>query len=86
MTPQKVQLAIQGGGAKIVDLMATLEAIEELEKEGRLKVTKIAGTSAGSIVGAFFAAKIPMDTIRTNLREGGGKNYSVAFLYLENSM
>lgn len=49
----KVQLAIQGGGAKIVALMAVLEALDNLGD--RIEVTKIVGTSAGALAGAFFA-------------------------------
>lgn len=71
--PEKIQLAIQGGGAKIVDLMATIEAIEDLEKEKLIKVTKIAGTSAGAIVGSFFAAGISMQIVRENLLGESGK-------------
>src|ERR1700733_2553135 len=54
--PVKIQLAIQGGGAKIAALMATLEAVDALQTHGVLKVTRIAGTSAGAIVGAVYAA------------------------------
>lgn len=50
----KVQLAIQGGGAKIVALMAVLEALDNLKD--RIEVTKIVGTSAGALAGAFFAS------------------------------
>lgn len=71
--PEKIQLAIQGGGAKIVDLMATIEAIEDLEKENLIRVTKIAGTSAGAIVGSFLAAGISMQSVRENLLGESGK-------------
>lgn len=50
-----VQLAIQGGGAKIVALMATMEAVDALQEEGKLTVTRIAGTSAGALVGSIYA-------------------------------
>ena len=55
-SPLKIQLAIQGGGAKIAALLATLEAVNELQKEGEITVTRIAGTSAGAIVGCLYAA------------------------------
>lgn len=67
LSPVRIQLAIQGGAAKICVLVATLEAVQKLEKEGRLKVTRIAGTSAGAIVGTLFAAGIPMSTVKTRL-------------------
>lgn len=55
-----IQLAIQGGGAKITHLIAALHAVQELEREGLLRVTRIAGTSAGAIAGALYAAGVDM--------------------------
>ena len=55
-----IQLAIQGGGAKITYLLAALEAVQALQREGVLRVTRIAGTSAGAIAGALFAAGVDM--------------------------
>src|SRR5437879_3733318 len=63
-----IQLAIQGGGAKIYALMAAMEAVQDLQEKGIIKVTKIAGTSAGAIVGCLFAAGIRMETLRARLR------------------
>jgi predicted acylesterase/phospholipase RssA len=54
--PFRIQLALQGGGAKIVALLAALEAVNELQKQGDIKVTRIAGTSAGAIAGCLYAA------------------------------
>ena len=55
-----IQLAIQGGGAKITYLIAALEALQELQNEGIFEVKRIAGTSAGAIAGALFAAGVDM--------------------------
>jgi NTE family protein len=55
-----IQLAIQGGGAKIVYLLAALHAVKRLEIRGVVKVTRIAGTSAGAIAGALYAAGVSM--------------------------
>jgi predicted acylesterase/phospholipase RssA len=66
--PQKIQLAIQGGGARLVDLVAALEAVQDLCQAGDLKVTRIAGTSAGGIAGAFFAAGVSMHDLRLRLQ------------------
>src|SRR5262245_43672164 len=65
--PVNIQLAVQGGGAKLAALVAAMAAIEQLEKDGVIRVTRVAGTSAGSIVGAFFAARIPMEVVRQEL-------------------
>ncbi len=59
-----IQLAIQGGGAKITYLVAALEAVQALEREGLLRVTRIAGTSAGAITGALYAAGVDMRRAR----------------------
>lgn len=59
-----IQLAIQGGGAKITHLIAALEAVQNLEREGVLRVTRIAGTSAGAIAGALYAARVDMQRAR----------------------
>lgn len=66
--PFSLQLAIQGGGAKICALLAAMEAIQTLQSEGIVKVTRIAGTSAGAIVGCLFAAGIDMALVRERLR------------------
>lgn len=59
-----IQLALQGGGAKITYLVAALEALQELERSEVLKVTRIAGTSAGAIAGALYAAGVDMGRAR----------------------
>ena len=59
-----IQLAIQGGGAKITHLIAALEAVQSLQRRGILRVTRIAGTSAGAIAGALFAAGVDMQRAR----------------------
>ena len=59
-----IQLAIQGGGAKITYLLAALEAVQALERDGLLRVTRIAGTSAGAIAGALYAGGIDMRRAR----------------------
>jgi predicted acylesterase/phospholipase RssA len=67
---QCVQLALQGGGAKFVALVAVLQAIEGLEANKQIKVTRLAGTSAGALAACLFSARIPMHDVRTSLREG----------------
>lgn len=66
--PVRIQLAVQGGGARLVSLLAAFEAIAELEKEGELSVTRIAATSAGAIAAALFAAGTSMETVKTHLQ------------------
>jgi predicted acylesterase/phospholipase RssA len=65
--PFKCQLAIQGGGAKLIALLAAMEAAQELQREGHIQVTRIAGTSAGAIAAALFAAESDMVAVRNRL-------------------
>lgn len=78
--PVRVQLAIQGGGAKICGLLAAMEAIQDFEAQKELTVTRIAGTSAGSIVAALHAAKIKASETRDRLRDEGAR-FNLASLF-----
>src|SRR5882762_1208751 len=51
-----IQLAVQGGGAKLSALAAAFDALAGLRDAGKLRVTRIAGTSAGAIIACLFAA------------------------------
>src|SRR3989442_9107102 len=75
----KVQLAFQGGGAKIVALLAAAEAVQELEKKSEVKVTRLAGTSAGAIVAALLAAEVSIPAVRDRLRSQYGQNLIAKF-------
>lgn len=66
--PYPIQLAIQGGGAKICALLAAMEAVQTLEKNNVIKVKRIAGTSAGAIVGCLFAVGVEMSEVRDHLK------------------
>lgn len=77
--PVNIQLAVQGGGAKICLLLAAFEAIQQLEQENVIRVKKIAGTSAGAIAACMFAARIPMSEIRNRLRDGHGSQLANGF-------
>ena len=74
-----IQLAIQGGGAKIWALLATMQAIQDLESDGILRVTRIAGSSAGAIAGCLFASGIPIAEIRKYLRSEAGQQLASQF-------
>jgi predicted acylesterase/phospholipase RssA len=67
--PIKVQVAFQGGGAKIFALIAAAKALQELEQEGEIIVTRVAGSSAGSIVASMYAMEIVSDTMRTHFKD-----------------
>ena len=65
--PVKLQLAMHGGGAKIVALMAAVQAVQDLEAAGEVKITSVAGTSAGAVIACLFAARIEMKVARAHL-------------------
>jgi len=62
--PLNVQVAFQGGGAKIYALIAAAKALKELEDTGVINVTRVSGSSAGSIVAALYATKMPTEKMR----------------------
>src|SRR5262249_11277470 len=66
--PPRLQLALQGGGARICALLAAMDAVQSLESRGVLKVTRIAGSSAGSVVACLYAAGLSLAGVRTLLR------------------
>ena len=70
--PMNIQISFQGGGARLALLLAAAEAIRELESgpEPLIKVTRIAGTSAGAIIGAFLAGGLDLNQISLFETEG----------------
>ncbi len=60
---KKVQVAFQGGGAKIFALIGAVKALRILEEKDIIEVTRVAGSSAGSIVASCFAFGMTADEI-----------------------
>ncbi len=58
-------LALGGGGARG---LAHLGVLQVLEREG-IPVLGIAGTSMGGLLGALYAASVPLDVIETTIAE-----------------
>jgi predicted acylesterase/phospholipase RssA len=50
-----VQIAFQGGGARLGDFLAAAEVLQAEERAGRICVRRVAGTSAGAIAAAILA-------------------------------
>jgi NTE family protein len=71
--PVPLQFAFQGGGAKIVALLAVAEVIQEFEHSKKIVVKRVAGTSAGAVVAALIAAGIRADVVMAELRGGAGR-------------
>jgi predicted acylesterase/phospholipase RssA len=66
--PFQLQVAFQGGGAKICLLLAVVEAIQELQAKHLIKVKRTCGTSAGSIAACLLGAGIDARIVREYLR------------------
>ena len=77
--PLKIQLAIQGGGAKISALLAVMETVQSLQEEDKIEITRIAGTSAGAIAGSLLAANISIKNFKTHIESGAGKEIIKSF-------
>lgn len=64
MAGQWCDLVLEGGGVKGIGLIG---AIEELDRAG-YQFRRVAGTSAGAIVGSLIAAGMPIDTALATMR------------------
>lgn len=73
--PLQIQLAFQGGGAKIVSLLAAAEKVQELHGSGQLRVTRVAGTSAGAIAACLLASGEPLSGVRAQLQRLPGSEW-----------
>jgi predicted acylesterase/phospholipase RssA len=73
MPPFKMQLAIQGGGAKLTLLMAAASPIQKMINSKRIELTRVVGTSAGAIVASFLAAGVDIEAFRQVLLGGKGR-------------
>lgn len=72
----RVQVAFQGGGARIAALLAAAEAIRACRE---LEVTRVAGTSAGAIAALIFASGAEIPGVREALLQRGDKGIARLF-------
>lgn len=87
----RVQVAFQGGGARTAALVAAAQALAEAEKDGLIEVTRVAGTSAGSIAAVLFSSrKKPanpqpswrvdaLESVRAQLKSRGDSHFRKLF-------
>lgn len=78
-TPLKIQVALQGGGAKLSPLLAAMEPLQVLHRKNHLNVTRIAGTSAGAIVASLFAADVELSNVRERLKRFNAEHWKKKF-------
>jgi predicted acylesterase/phospholipase RssA len=54
----RIQVAFQGGGARVMHLLAAVETLQSFEKQRFMEITRVAGTSAGSIAATVLSADV----------------------------
>lgn len=64
-----VAIAFQGGGARLIGLIAAAHAISELERSHNINVRAISGSSAGAIAASLLAANVNFDQVRNSIRQ-----------------
>jgi predicted acylesterase/phospholipase RssA len=64
-----IQFAFQGGGARLALLLPVVTAIRGCEEAKLIKVTQVAGTSAGAIAASLVAGKADMNRLVEYLRD-----------------
>ena len=67
----KVQVVLQGGGARLCLLMAVCDVLKRLNGK-EIEITRVAGVSAGAIAAVMLAAPDSMETFRERVKRIGG--------------
>ncbi len=67
------RVAFQGGGANFITLLAASKAVFDLHhnEESSFRVSKISGTSAGSLVAGVLASGLDPEQVRVYLKKNG---------------
>ena len=63
-----IQVAFQGGGARLALLLPIVDSLLTLERAGEIRINATAGTSAGAVAAALVAGNANMDKLRTLLK------------------
>lgn len=71
MSTPNVHLAFQGGGAKLAVMLPVADAFSTAQKNGRINIAKLAGTSAGSICAALVATEADFEEVRKYIVANG---------------
>jgi predicted acylesterase/phospholipase RssA len=69
----EIQVAFQGGGARLIPLLATAHALRDAEAKNLVKVTRVAGTSAGAIAACLYATGEDISRVQQHLRDSGAE-------------
>lgn len=65
---RQVAVAFQGGGARVIGLLAAAHALSELEQSLDLKVRAVSGSSAGTIPAFLLAVNADFDKVKDAIR------------------
>lgn len=61
-----VSVAFQGGGAKVIELMAAAVACKRAQEAGTFAVKRVSGVSAGAVAAAMFATQCDIEKVIAN--------------------
>jgi predicted acylesterase/phospholipase RssA len=75
--PAQIQVVVQGGGAKLVCLMAVADVLQTYQANNKTEITRTAGSSAGAIAAVMLAtdhSKKSMKVYKSELLRVGAKH------------
>ncbi|WP_176399824.1 patatin-like phospholipase family protein [Novosphingobium sp. B 225] len=62
----QLSIAYQGGGARVIELLAAAKAVIDAQSAGRLKVFRVCGASAGAVAAAMHATDCDIQAVIAN--------------------
>ncbi len=70
-SPPRIQIAFQGGGAKLVAMLPVAAAFKKCHDEGVIKISAVSGASAGAICAGLIAGDADFKEVIDFLRSSG---------------
>ncbi|MBX9752728.1 MAG: patatin-like phospholipase family protein [Roseococcus sp.] len=64
-----IQVVFQGGGARLCHLMAVCEVLRQFEKDKKITIGRVGGSSAGAIAAAMLASNTEMSVFCNRIKE-----------------
>jgi predicted acylesterase/phospholipase RssA len=64
----KLKIAFQGGGANLISLLECAAYLSKLEKDNKIEILEVSGTSAGSIVAGLIAMGIDLEVSKIKIK------------------
>lgn len=68
-----VNIAFEGGGARLATLIAAAHAVSELERDGELHLGAVSGSSAGSLAAFLLGSKRNFEVVKKTLKRKDGE-------------